>query len=111
MDVKIIERKPVSFAEVSSILRNVKSAERKPFQQRTFDALQKSSKLTKADSEKLESKLRELGIVRLADAHIADIASYLPKTKQELELIFSGTKTTIKQEDQDKILAIVKEFA
>jgi DNA-directed RNA polymerase subunit F len=111
MDVKILERKPVSSSDAASILRTVKAGEKKPFQVRTFDTLQKFTKLTKADSAKMDGKLRELGIVRLADSHIADIISYLPLTKQELELILSGTKTTIKQEDQDKIISIVKEFA
>lgn len=111
MDIKVIEKKPVSIAEVSSMIRTIKSEERKPFQQRTYDLIQGLKRLNKADSDKLEAKLKELGIVRLADIHIVTIASMLPRTKQELETVFTATKTTIKQEDQDKILAIVKEFA
>lgn len=111
MDIKVLEKEPQNIAEVASELRSVKSKERKPTQQRTYDIAQALARLNKTDAQRLIKKLKELDIVRLTSIHIFCITDLLPQTKQELESIFTATKTTIKQEDQERILSVVKEFA
>tara|TARA_Y100000310_G_scaffold291174_1_gene318937 strand:- start:11 stop:349 length:339 start_codon:yes stop_codon:yes gene_type:complete len=110
MDIKILEKELQSVADVAAELKGVKSADRKPAQQQTYDIAKSLGRLSVANVRKLIKKLDELDIVRLTDAHKIDIANLLPRNKQELESIFTASKTTIKQEDQDKILAVVKEF-
>jgi len=110
MDIKVIEKELQSIADVASELKSVKSTDRKPFQQRTYDIARVFCRLSKADVAKMIKKLDELDIVRLTPEHKVQIADFLPQTKQELESIFTATKTTIKQEDQDRILDVVKGF-
>lgn len=111
MDIQILGKEIQCMADVEAELKSVKAAEKKPAQQRTFDIIKTLNYLGKAESKKMAEKLKELNIVRLADEHIVQIIDLKPKTKLELESVLSATKTTIKQEDQDKIIAIVKEFA
>jgi DNA-directed RNA polymerase subunit F len=111
MDIKVIEKELQAVANVASELRSVKAAERKPSQQRTYDVARSLGRLSKADVEKIVKKLNDLDIVRLTPEHKIQIADFLPANKQELESIFTATKTTIKQEDQDRILDVVKGFA
>lgn len=111
MDSKIINKKPLSRAEVSEILKSPDRKERGAIQQKTYDFTKKFSKITPAQNQKLLDKLKELGITRMTEEHLVTIADLLPKDVAELRTVFAGSKTTIKPEDLDKIQAIVKEFS
>lgn len=107
MDLHIISGKPESLASVATELRKVKSADRKPAQQTTFDIAQKTARLSKTDTEKVIKELESLKIARMTDEHIITIATLLPQSPDELKTIFGGTKTTIKKEDLDRILDVI----
>lgn len=111
MDIQVVSKEIQCMADVEAELKSVKSTDRKPSQQKTFDIIRTVAYLNKADSKKMTDQIKALGIVRLSEEHIVQIINLKPKTKLELESVLSATKTTIKQEDQDKIVAIVKEFA
>tara|TARA_Y100000034_G_scaffold100061_1_gene123200 strand:- start:114 stop:449 length:336 start_codon:yes stop_codon:yes gene_type:complete len=111
MDIQVLSKELQSVANVASELRTVKAADKKPAQQQTYDITKSLGRLNKTDVEKLLKKLNDLDIVRLTAEHKIQIADFLPANKQELESIFTATKTTIKQEDQDRILDVVKGFA
>jgi len=110
MDIKVLEKELQSISAVASELRSVKSKERKPSQQRTYDIARSLGRLSRADVERLIKKLDDLDIVRLTSEHKVQIADFLPQNKQELESVFTATKTTIKQEDQERILEVIKGF-
>ncbi len=96
-------------ADVSEFLKE-KGKDKDTYSQRTYD-LSRKSKITKAKSDKMVAELKELGISRMSEEHIVNIIDLLPKTEEELKMIFSVSKTTIKPEDITKMLEIVKKYA
>lgn len=109
MDVQIISKKPLALAEVGGILKGTKK-DGNPIQQKTFDFASKYGKITPSDCKKLVAKLEGLGISRMSPEHIAEIASTLPESADALKMVFAASKTTLKQEDLDAVLNILKEF-
>ncbi len=95
---------------VATELRKVKSDDRKPAQQTSFDIAQKTARLNKTDTEKVIKELNKLGIARMTEEHVIAIATFLPQSPDELKTIFAGTKTTIKSEDLAKILDIIPKY-
>ncbi len=72
-----------------------------------LDFLKKSTILTKTDAKKL---FEELGELKMKDKLAAMIVNILPKTKDDVSLILSKERTTLKEEDKDKILDLVKKY-
>ena len=72
-----------------------------------LDFLKKSTVLTKTDTKKLVEELNDL---KMKDRVSAMIANILPKTKDDVSLILTKERTTLKEEDKDKILSIVKKY-
>ena len=107
MDLDIITSKVEPLANVATELRKVKSADRRPAQQTTFDIAQKMARLDKKGTEKVVKELEALKIARMAEEHIVAIATFLPQSPDELKTVFAGTKTTIKSEDLARILDVV----
>ncbi len=111
MDTKITEREPVSIPEVADFASKIgKVTDLLDMQNKMRIHAKDFSKLSKTDAEKLAKELKELGIIRLAQEQLIQIVSILPKDIAELRTIFAGEKTTIKPEDLQKILDVVKKF-
>lgn len=69
-----------------------------------LDYLQKFSKLSKKDSDKMLKKLLKLGVTEKMAAKIIDI---LPETEEDLKVVFYRSDVPENQED---ILEIVSKF-
>ena len=102
MDLSIIEEKSISVAEVSAELKKIKKADKKPLQQQAYDTTQKFARLSNSDSSKITKELNELGIARLTDDHVAQIANFLPRNLTSKGII---TKPTVVQAIMNAVTA------
>lgn len=66
-------------------------------------------KINEKKAAELKKKLEELNIARLRDRHIVKIIDILPEDLTSIRAIFTGENVTLKQEDLQKILDIVKQ--
>jgi DNA-directed RNA polymerase subunit F len=60
--------------------------------------------------EKLQKKLKELGLTRLKEEHIVKFVDFLPKNINELKAILAAYPLSLTKKDQDAIVEAVKEF-
>lgn len=111
MEVKVLKQELIGPASVLAILeeREKKDKSLEGFAQKVKDSIIKFSKINKAQELKLIEALKGLNIARMTDAHIVQIATILPKDIDELKIIFAGSKTTLTQEDLEKIQSAIKQ--
>lgn len=91
MPKKIVEEKEITIAEAKKILKG--EGELDPFQQRSFDYVNKFSKIRASKAEKLVKKLGEQFDVAKGDA--IQIANCMPSTVEELRVFFVASKKKI----------------
>jgi len=105
--VKIKDEKPISWPEARSILAaRSKQKELGYEQKKSLDHLNKFAKMTKKDLKTLIDGLSK--IEKLNERHIVVLASVLPKTKDELNMIFANEHTILSDSDKDAILKLTK---
>lgn len=111
VEVKILKQEIIGPANVLAILEEREKKEKTlgGIAQTVKDSITKFSKLNKAQETKLIAALKGLNIARLTDAHIAQIATILPEDIDELKIVFAGSKTTLTQEDLEKIQSTIKQ--
>lgn len=108
--MKILEVKAVPTAEAKEIIvRREKDKELGYEQKLAAEHLKKFSRLKADDSKKLVSELE--GIVKLSPETLAQVVNLLPKTADELRILFSREKFNPGEEEIKKILDAVKKFA
>ena len=107
-NIDLIEEKPLSLIEMNEKLEQIKKRDKEldaranktdEYLMRFVDA-KKGTELTK--------KLEGLDIPRLRDRHVKKILDIMPKDMDSLKMIFSGENLTLKQEDLDKIISVIK---
>ncbi len=108
MNEKILNSKAVSFRHVLSRLAKVK--EPNTIQQNLQSIEQGLGALSDEEVEAFTKELSELKIIMLSDMHIMQIVDLCPQTVLELRLILSSTKTTLTEEDVNRILAVCKKY-
>ena len=105
MELKIIDKKPLSLPEVSEEMSQKEIAS---VQQKTYEFANKFSKFNKDVSSKVLEDLKALNIPRMEDAHLVQIINLAPKTESEIKTIFAGSKTTVTAESVKKILETLR---
>lgn len=104
-NIKIIEEKPISMAEVKEILDKKDKLNSKGTLTKEYF---KSISVTKVDKAKnLIERLKKLEITRLKDKHIIKIVDIMPHDMDSLKMLISQ-EVTIKQEELQKILDTLK---
>lgn len=108
--MKVIEIRPVPSAQAKDVLLKREKERELGYEQKlAAEHLKKFTKLKAADAAKL---LEELGgIVRMSPETAVQIANILPKTPEELRLIFARERFSLKEEEIAKILELVKKYA
>ena len=91
MPRNIVEEKEITIAEAKKILED--EGELDPFQQRSFDYVNKASKIKASEAEKLVKELGERFEVAKDDA--IQIVNCLPSTVEELRVFFVASKKKI----------------
>jgi len=108
--MKVIETKPVSMADAKDILSSREKRKELSYEQKL--ALEHLNKFTKLNPEKAVKLLEELsGVLRMSQETMVQILNFLPKNPDELRMIFSREKFSLKEDEINKILEIVKKYS
>ena len=109
-DLKIISEKPIGAFDLIDELRVLKkkSKEINPKTQKTFDYLSAMEFVSSKEAKELWGKIVGLNIPRLKERHIIKILEIMPEDIDSMKMLFSGENITIKQEDLNKILSLIK---
>ncbi|MEK6936940.1 MAG: hypothetical protein AABW58_02615 [Nanoarchaeota archaeon] len=105
-EIEIIEEIPVSLPEVKESIELINKREKVLSQRATkvLDYISKVSSLKLKEANELKKKLKESGVERLKDKHIAKLIDIMPKDMDSLKAVFTGDSIILKQEDLKKIL-------
>jgi len=111
MDVKIIEKTPLTFPELAKVIQGLgKKEERSEIQNKILEQAKKSSKFKEDDAVKLVEEISDIDIPGLNSAHIVQIADIMPRDLSELKAVLAGSKATISPDNFNKIFEIVKNY-
>ena len=108
MTYEIVEKQPVTLAEIKSVLEKNKTNDFRA--QKTLEYVKEFAKLKKKQAEELKQKLQELNIVRLKEEIIVKIVDLLPKSEGELKAILQSFNVTLPKDQLKSILNVVVEF-
>ncbi len=98
----ILDKKPVSLAEVAEIVKE--TDEKKPI----HIYLKKFSKLSKADATKLRGELKSLNNLKLKEEHIIKLEDFLPKDMEDIGKIINDV--SLSEAEANAILEITKKY-
>ncbi len=107
--MKVIESKPVSMAEAKEImLKREKEGDLSYEQKLALSHLKKFTKLKKSDTEKLKQEISS--VIHMSPERLIQIVNVLPTNADEVRMIFAGERFSIKEDEINKIIEIVKKY-
>lgn len=106
--MKVIETKPISMSEAKEILVKREKEELAYEQKLALEHLKKFTKLKEEDAEKLVEKLSS--VLRMNPETLMQIVNILPKSIEEIRIMFARERFSLKEEEINKILEILKEY-
>lgn len=107
--MKTIGIKPVSTTEAKEIMLKLEKEKELSYEQKlALEHLKKFSKLKPSELKSLKDELNS--IIRVSDETLVQILNILPKTADELRLIFVKEKFSVKEEEIKKILEVLKKY-
>jgi DNA-directed RNA polymerase subunit F len=108
--MKVIETKPVSMTEAKEVLSSHEKRKELSYEQKlALEHLNKFTKLKPEEAKKLSEELSS--VLRMSQETLVQILNFLPKTPDELRMIFSREKFSLKEDEINKILEIVKKYS
>jgi len=108
--MKIIQSRAIPAAEARVILEAAQKERELGYEQNlAAEHLKKFVSLKPEESKKLAEELSS--VIRMSPETQAQIINILPKTPDELRLIFAREKFSLKEEETGKILEIVKKYS
>lgn len=106
MDIE--NEKVVSWLNAKKILMETEKKKELVYEQK--NALEHLRKFCKLPEKKYGKMIEDLKkIEKLKDKHIAGIINFLPETQDELRILFANERVVLTDDDNKKILKIVKE--
>lgn len=101
---------PLSLINVKEKLEEIKKRDKALSQKasRTVEYAERFTKINKKQAVEINKKIQELNISRIKDKHIAKLTDLMPDDIDSLRIIFASENLTLKQEDLQKILEIIK---
>ena len=107
--MKVIKNEPVAMSEAKEVMvKREKEGELKYEQKVAMEHLTKFTKLKKSDAKKLNDELSN--VLRMSPETLVQIINILPKTPDELRMIFAREKFSLKEDEIKNILEIVKKY-
>ena len=108
--MKVKEINPVTMAEAKAIMvKHDKERELGYEQKIALEHLNKFTKLKPADAKKFMEDLNN--ILRMSPETAVQIANIMPNTADELRVIFARESFSLKEEEVNKILELVKKYS
>lgn len=96
----IIEKKPLTLAEVVELVGDGERAEKIKLFSKNF------IKLDAKKSKELKEELKELNILKLNEEGIVNLVNFMPQDAQDIMKVLEGI--SLDQEEIDKILGVLK---
>ena len=107
--MNVIDTKPVSMAEAKQIMTSQEKDKELTYEQKL--ALEHLNKFTVLDAAEAKKLLEEVsGVLRMSDETKIQILNLLPKTPDELRMIFTRENFSLKENEIKKILEIIKKY-
>ncbi len=108
--MKVLETKTVSLPEAKKILLEREKEGELVYEQKL--AVEHSKKHAKLKDEEAQKMVGELSsILRMNPEVLAQVVNILPKTTDELRAIFARERFSLKEEEVNRILEIIKKYA
>jgi DNA-directed RNA polymerase subunit F len=108
--MKVLDIKPVTMAEAKDTMAKREKERELGYEQKIAAShLKKFTKLSPADARKLLGDVN--GVLRMSPETAVAITNLLPKSPDELRLIFAREKFSLKEDEVSKILELVKKYA
>lgn len=98
----ILSKKPLTFAEVKSLVKNLDE------KLILSEYLKKFNSLSNADATKLADAVRALNNPKIKEENIVKIVDFLPSDSEDINKIFN--EASLSEEETHAILNIVKEY-
>jgi len=111
-EIKIIEEKPISMAELKEELKDIKKRDPE-LSFRTAKVAEQVELLKTVkvkDAEEMLEKIQKLNVPRLKDTHILKIIDLMPQNMIELKNIIQSYSLTINNDNLEKILEIMADY-
>jgi len=107
--MKVIDTKPVGMPEAKKVMASREKDKELTYEQKL--ALEHLKKFTKLKPTEAKNFLEELsGVLRMSEETKIQILNLLPKTPDELRMIFTREKFSLKDEEIKKILELIKKY-
>ena len=108
--MKVNETKPVSMIEAKEILSSREKRKELSYEQKlALEHLNKFTRLKPEEAKKLSEELSS--VLRMSQETLVQILNFLPKNPDELRMIFSREKFSLKEDEMNKILEIIKKYS
>ena len=108
--MKVKEINPVSMPQAKDIMvKREKQGELNYEQKVALEHLKKFTKMKSAEAKKMEEELTSL--LRMSPETIMQIINIMPKTPDEVRLVFAREKFSLKDEEIKKIIGIVEKYS
>lgn len=107
--MRIIETKPITMTEAKEIMVRREKEGELGYEQKI--ALEHLKKFTKLKPDKSKQFIDEISsVLRMNPETLAQIANILPKTPDEIRMIFAKERFSLKEDEITKIIEIVKKY-
>ena len=107
--MNVVDAKPISMAEAKEIMTSQEKDKELTYEQKL--ALEHLNKFTVLDAPVAKKLLEEVsGVLRMSDETKIQILNLLPKTPDELRMIFTRENFSLKENEIKKILEIIKKY-
>jgi len=107
--MNVIDTKPVSMAEAKNVMASIEKDKELSYEQKL--ALEHLNKFTALDASEAKKLLEEIsGVLRMSEETKIQILNLLPKTPDELRMIFTRENFSLKDNEIKKILEIIKKY-
>ncbi len=108
--MKVKEINPVSMPQAKDImLKREKEGELNYEQKVALEHLKKFTKMKASEAKKMIEELSNL--LRMSPETIMQIINIMPKTPDEVRLVFAREKFSLKDEEIKKIMGIVEKYS
>lgn len=107
--MKVIDTKPVGMPEAKKVMISREKDKELTYEQKlALEHLKKFTKLKPTQAKKFLEELSE--VLRMSEETKIQILNLLPKTPDELRMIFTRENFSLKDNEIKKILEIIKKY-
>ncbi|MBU1204244.1 MAG: hypothetical protein KKG60_04220 [Nanoarchaeota archaeon] len=108
--IEIISENSLTLSEVKSRIEDVKKRDKElnPKAMKTYEYVTLFGKKKEKEIKELKEKLEALNIPRLKPRQVVKIIDLCPRDLDSLKVILTGENITLKQEDMEKIIEVMK---